>query len=107
MNPARNAEFVREFTDPQEFGRTVATARTAHHDQRRTRIVERVQATYGEIGALQRLDAPDEQQHALRVEPEAPACGLLVARREHAVVDTGGHDLDALAIRHVTVDVLP
>ena len=52
--------------------------------------------THRDIGALQRLDAPDEQQHrtiewAGRARLRAPAA---IARREERVLDSGRDDLD-------------
>src|SRR4029079_605638 len=48
-----------------------------------------------DVGALQRLDATDEQQHG-RVERKAEcvACTAALTGRQEGVFDTGGDDLD-------------
>ena len=50
----------------------------------------------GGIGALERLDPPDEEEKpAVEREPEGPAGLRAVARPEEGVVDPEGHDADA------------
>ena len=68
-----------------------------------------VQRPHRHVDALERLDAPDEQQHGVVVETERGeglAGAALVAGREEGVVDTGRHDLDALGTGAVERDEL-
>ena len=56
----------------------------------------------GRIGALERLDPPDEEEEpAVEGEPEGPAGLGAVARAEEGVVDPGGDDADAIGVRIV------
>ena len=58
------------------------------------------QRPHGDVGALQRLDAPDVEQEraAGAVEAEGALGHAAVARREESVVDAEGHDLDAVSL---------
>ncbi len=56
------------------------------------------------VGALQRLEAADEQEHLLAREPQVRLGVLAVARSEHRVVDAGGNDVDPLGVGGIEVD---
>ncbi len=75
---------------------TVAAARAADDHQRELRVVERGERADREVGALQPLDPPDEQQHPRRVDAEPLARRVAVAGKEDVVVDAGRHDFDAI-----------
>ncbi len=56
------------------------------------------------VGALQRLEAADEEEHLLAGEPQGGLGCLAVARSERGVVDSGGDDVDALGVGGIEVD---
>ena len=87
------AELGDERVQRVDFGRAVGTARAAHDHQGRASIDQVIERPHREVGALQGLDAPDEEQGRARPRAEVPARSA-VARREHPVVDARRDDLD-------------
>ncbi len=55
-------ELVHELMEPAHLGFAVVPARAAHHEQRHVRV-ELGEAAHREIGPLERLDTPHEQEH--------------------------------------------
>ena len=90
----------------RELGLTLGTARPTHHEERGARCVEPGERFDREVDALERLDAPDEQEHGMGVEPQRAARLGLVARREEGGVDTLRDDDDPFGIGAVIADQL-
>ena len=71
-------------------------ARAADDDESRLRIAERGQRPNRNVGTLERLDAPDEQEHrSVEVESERSTRSGLITRSEERVLDAWGDDLEA------------
>ena len=72
-------------------------------------VGERGERADGDVDALERLDATDEQQHRPVAEVEVGQRGAgagAVAGREEGVVDAGRHDLDPVGLGAVEADEL-
>ena len=91
-----------------DLGLAVGAARAADDHERGAVLVEHLgQRAHREVGALQRLDATDEQQRPAR--RGGRACRRAAARspgENTVVVDAGRDDLDALGIGAVVAHEL-
>ena len=79
----------------------LGAAGAADDDERGVGPAERGQRAHGDVEALQRLDAPDEQEHGAVAEVEVVQRGagaVAGAGREEGVVDAGRDELDAAAV---------
>ena len=96
-----------ERVQPLDLALPVGTARATDHEQPRASVAERGQGANRHVDPLERLDAPDEQQHgAAVVELERGACATPRPGREERVLHAGGHDLDAIGLGAVVTDEL-
>src|SRR5579884_139119 len=104
-----DAQRAGDVAEMRELAVAVRAARTAHDEEQRAWVVERGERLDREVRTLQRLDAPDEQEHPPVTDAErvarTRAVGV-VAGREQLVVDAGRDDLHALGVRGVEVDEL-
>ena len=89
------AQLVDQRPDPGGLDVAVVAARPADDQQLRIGPTERGKRAHRHVGALQRLDAPDEQQHrCIGVERQRPTCARAFAGGEEGVLDAGSDDLD-------------
>ena len=84
-----------ECADAGQLSLAVGPAGAAHHHQHGVAAAQRSERPHGHVQALQRLDAPHEQQHGLATQVEGAARPAAVAGGEERVLHPGGHDLDA------------
>jgi hypothetical protein len=97
-------EFVDECVGPHRLDVALGSAGSADDDEAGTRVAERGKRPDRHVGALERLDAPDEQQQrSVDVEAERTAGPRLVAGREERVLDAWSDDLEA-ALRFAVVE---
>jgi hypothetical protein len=104
-----HAQLGDELVDALHLAGAFGAARPAHHDEPRLGPVERGQRADGDVEALQRLDAADEEEHRSVTEVEVLERGaraLPVPGGEERVVHTGRDQLDARRIGAVEPDEL-
>ena len=63
-------ELLDEAVGTRELGLTLRTARPTHHEEPGARRVEPGECFDREVDALEWLDAPDEQEDGMGVEPQ-------------------------------------
>ncbi len=89
------AELVDEVVRPLDLDVAVGTTGTADDEQQRIATAERMEGTDRDVGALERLDAPDEQDdRRVGRQVECNSRSALITRREERVLDTRRDDLD-------------
>jgi hypothetical protein len=87
-----HAEIGRQLLDALDLAVAAHAAGAPHHQQDRGGVVELGQGPHGDVEALERLDAPDEQQHhRVARDPEPSAGGRGVGEPEEVQVDPRRH----------------
>src|SRR5207302_5519168 len=86
-----------EVMQPGELKIAVGTAGPTDDDEAGGGVALEIgQRPHGDVGALEALDAADEEKHGAVAQPEYGARRGAGTGRERAVVDAGSNDLDAL-----------
>ena len=89
------AELVDELVGAVDLAVALGAARPADDQQQRVGPAELGERPDRHVGTLQRLDAPDEQQHRPSIgRSSAARAPDLLAGREEGVLDAGRDDLD-------------
>ena len=102
-------QLVDELVELEEGGGSLGTARAADDHERGLdpAAQQARQGLHRDVGALERLDAPDEeQQRPVGGQRQGPASLDVVAGGEEGVVDARRHDGDAGGIGAVELDQL-
>ncbi len=95
-DPIVQTQFVDQGVRPHGLDVTFEPARPTDDHELGTRIAERGERPDRNVGALERLDAPDEQQQrTIEIEAERSASTGLVARGEERMLDARRDDLES------------